>query len=260
MNSEHPSSLKTLLDTIARLRHPTQGCPWDIKQTHESLKPYLIEESYETVDAIDIGPTALKMELGDVLLQVVLHAQIASENGDFTFHDIVETLTQKLIYRHPHVFDEKKESLTEGEVLSQWERLKGKERKDGILSGVPEGLPALLKAQRVSEKAARVGFEWDSLEGVKDKILEEIKEFCEARMHGDTSDEVHDEFGDVFFALVQLARRLHLDAETCLQRATNKFITRFNHMEAQVGSSALETLTLSEFEKLWRKAKDATRN
>jgi tetrapyrrole methylase family protein/MazG family protein len=249
-------SFDSLCNIIARLRDPVSGCPWDKEQTHSSLKPYVIEEAYEVVDAIDESPTALKKELGDLLLQVMLHSQIASEADQFSAHDVVEALITKLIDRHPHIFSDTKAG-TSKEVLENWEKLKAKEKdgKESVLSGVPKTMPALLRAQRVSEKAARVGFEWTTFGEIKAKVLEEVKEFAaECNDQAASKDAVEDEFGDVLFSLVQLSRRMGFDAEAALQKSTNKFVRRFQKVEERVKSPISET-AIEELDRLWNAVK-----
>lgn len=262
-NTKPEEALLKFLEVIRQLRDPERGCPWDLEQTHASLKPYVVEEAYEVVEAIDQSPQALCKELGDLLLQIGLHSQIASESCSFDFAEVINSITEKLIHRHPHVFGDSSERLSSASaVTKQWEQLKqqevsssGVKEKKGILEGLPAALPALMKAQRVSERAARVGFEWQDLAGVRDKILEEIGEFATALAEsGASSDEAADEFGDVLFALIQLARRLNLNAEDLLHRSTNRFISRFQFME-QNSSQPLNELSLDELQELWQAAK-----
>lgn len=239
----------------ARLRDKDTGCPWDKEQTHQSLTPYVIEEAYEVVDAINHSPEDLVKELGDLLLQVMLHAQIASEQNRFTIEDVCEAISNKLIVRHPHVFGEvvAQDSKT---VLKNWEQIKQKELKDGksILDGVPTGMPALLRAQRVSEKAARVGFEWATIDEIKDKVYEEIKEFNETISNKEPKDRVEDEFGDILFALTQVGRRLGINTEEALQRSTDKFSRRFKSMESRVTKPLYEH-KLEELDGIWNEIK-----
>lgn len=246
-----------LVAIVAKLRDPNGGCPWDLEQTHQSLKPYVIEEAYEVIDAIDSDSESLKKELGDLLLQVVLHAQVAKDAGTFNIDDIVEILCEKLIKRHPHVFGDnetggKVEAKTTKKVLENWEQIKQKELKkdESILDGVPKGMPALLRAQRVGEKAARVGFEWRETADVKAKVLEEIQEFLES----DTIETNKDEFGDILFALTQLSRRLGLNSEDLLHTSTNKFTRRFKAMEKIVAGKVSDH-TLEELDKIWEQVK-----
>lgn len=270
-----------LIELMARLRAP-DGCPWDRKQTHESLKPYLVEEAYEVLETIDRKDAAgLREELGDLLLQVVFHAQIGGEAGAFTIDQILETLADKLIRRHPHVFGDKQDSdaSTAEEVLHRWEAIKRAERTraeaskpdsappgaaGSSLDGVPKTLPALLRAYQIQARASRVGFDWphtaDGLEQVVEKIEEEIGELTEAfgtERSGDGRDRVEAEFGDLLFALVNLARLLKVNPEEALRKATNKFSERFRYIEAQAAHAGrpVEKMTLAEMDALWEEAK-----
>lgn len=251
-----------LTAVIAKLRDPNGGCPWDLEQTHTTLKPYLIEEAYETIEAIDRHPEKLPEELGDVLLQVVLHAQVGKDGGAFSIDTIVEGLTQKLISRHPHVFGEvvAKDSK---QVLENWEALKKKERPAdvGILSGVPASLPGLLKAQRIGEKVARVGFDWADAAGVADKVSEELTEFLDAHKEATKEDRAHleEELGDLLFSLVQFARKLGVDAEDCLQRGNRKFIERFQKLEKLAGPE-MKSLGQQKLGELWDRIKAEERS
>lgn len=258
------------------------GCPWDRKQTHESLKPYLLEEAYEVLETIDQGDAQkLREELGDLLLQVLFHSQIAAESGSFTVEDVIETLATKLIRRHPHVFrtgDQAGQASNSEQVLAQWEDIKRAEREaagntQSALDGVPKILPALLRAYQIQARAARVGFDWPQsetgLEQVLTKVTEEIGELREAstlnqaRMKSesnnrpDTCEEIENELGDLLFSLVNLARFLKANPEDALRRATNRFIDRFHLVEAQaLGKGRLLTeMTLAEMDELWDEAK-----
>ena len=245
-----------LLRIVAQLRDPQKGCPWDREQTHASLKPYVIEEAFEVVEAIDAGPAKLSGELGDLLLQVALHAQIADEAGTFSISTVLDQLIHKLVSRHPHVFGDVSVSNS-AEVLKNWEEIKQKELDpdQSILDGVPKGMPALLRALRIGEKAARVGFEWSSVDQIKDKVLEEIAEFAEASVDPKTPRErVEDELGDILFAVSQLARRLNLNAEDLLQRSSDKFVRRFKAMEKIAGRS-LKQFSLQELDQIWEEVK-----
>jgi tetrapyrrole methylase family protein/MazG family protein len=263
---------------MAALRAPN-GCPWDRKQTHESLKPYLLEETYEVLETIDHGDEAkLREELGDVLLQVLFHSQIAAEAGTFTIDDVLETLAEKLIRRHPHVFatDGRPGSVTNSDqVLSQWEQIKRAEREaagrlQSVLDGVPKTLPALLRAYQIQARAARVGFDWPhnagGLEQIFGKIVEEVGELKQAL--GDTETdpasapptkqtEVEAELGDILFSLVNLARFLKVNPEEALRRATNRFVARFHVIEALASEQgrSLTDMTLADMDLLWGEAK-----
>ena len=244
-------------EIVAHLRAP-DGCPWDKEQTHASLRTHLLEESYETLSAIDSGDKAgMREEFGDLLLQIMLNSQIANEAGDFNVNAVVKGIYDKIIRRHPHVFGDVEVSGVDG-VLQNWEKLKEKERgkkKDGkgLLDGVPAALPALIQAQEYQVRAARVGFDWPEIEGVLEKIAEEIQEVKEA----DEPDHVAEELGDLLFALVNLARWKKVDAESALRGTNLKFKTRFAHIEAGAKQQArnLSDLSLDEMEALWQEAK-----
>ncbi len=237
---------------MAELR---RKCPWDRKQTHESLKKYLIEEAYEVIDAIDRKDwEALKEELGDLLLQPVFHARIAEEEGRFNIDDVVDHLCKKLIERHPHVFGEEEAKSAE-EVLKNWEKRKA-ERRNSVLDGVPKHLPALMRAYKLQKKAAAVGFDWQNVEDVERKVLEEWNEFWEAYKSGD-KEKIEHELGDLLFALVNLARFLKIDPEEALQRANERFIKRFSHVERKVRESGKDwkDFSLEELDRFWKEAK-----
>ncbi len=245
---------------IMRILRSDNGCPWDREQTHESIKKNLIEECYEAIDAFDSGDDrAFANELGDVLLQVVFHAQIASERNSFSFDDILYELCTKLITRHTHVFGEDN-AVSAEEALGSWEKNKKKEKSavsytDTILD-IPHGFPALLRAQKVSKKAAAAGFEWDDIEGVIDKVAEEAKEVSNAK----TQAEREEEFGDLLFTMVNVGRHLGIDSETALGSATSKFIDRFSRMESAViaDNKSLDDLTAAEMDGYWCKIKQNT--
>ena len=257
-----------LVDTIWRLRQP-DGCPWDRKQTHTSIAKNMIEEAYEAVDCIEANdPEHLREELGDVLMQVVLHAQIAADAGEFTCADVVRDIDEKLIRRHPHVFGEVPADNAD-EVLKIWDQVKLKEksakdenaeaegeRPDGLLDGVPTSLPALMQAQKVSRKAAAVGFEWDSTEAVWDQVAEERAEF-DAEEPG--TDARAMEFGDLLFALVNVARKEGIDAESALRASTAKFRRRWAAMEDTAFEQGfdLSDRSTAELNDLWGQAKAA---
>lgn len=255
--SDVTKELTELLKVVQDLRHPETGCPWDREQTHQSLTKYLIEEAYEVVDAITTTPNTLAEELGDVLLQILLHCQIASEEKHFSFEDVCRLLKEKLISRHPHVFGDQK-AATAAEVATLWEKRKQTESPEkGLLDGVPQSMPALLRAQRMSEKAARVGFEWPTLDGIREQILDEVREFVEAS-RGMESEEVFQEFGDILFSLVQLSRRLGFEAEGALQESNMKFLRRFRTME-RLAKRPIAEHTLDELQELWVRAKSEER-
>lgn len=254
--SDTAAAFLELVNVVAKLRDPNGGCPWDLKQTHETLKQYLIEESYEVLDAIDFEPEKLYEELGDVLLQVVLHSQIASERKDFDIKKVCHAISSKLIRRHPHVFGDV-EAKTSEQVLKNWEMIKQTELPSGksILDGVPRGMPALQRSQRLGEKAARVGFEWPTVGGICDQALQEVNEFLEvARAESLSQDRLEDEFGDILFSLAQLARRLNINSEEALHRSAQKFTRRFKGVEERAKPSMSE-LPLEELDRLWQEVK-----
>lgn len=264
--SDAREEMQSLVETIWRLRQP-DGCPWDRKQTHESIGKNMIEEAYEALDCIEAGDEAhLREELGDVLMQVVLHAQIAADAGAFTMADVARDINDKLIRRHPHVFGERSADSAD-EVLAIWDSVKLAEkgakdadaaeagdRPEGLLEGVPRSLPALMEAQKVSRKAASVGFEWETVADVWDKVAEERAEF-EAEATGTAEREL--EFGDLLFALVNVARKEGIDAESALRASTAKFRERWAAMEnaAYEGGVSLESLTTEQLNSLWDKVK-----
>ena len=251
------ASFEAFQEIVAHLRAP-DGCPWDREQTHASLRTHLLEESYEALGAIDSGDAdAMREEFGDLLLQIMLNAQIANEAGDFNVNAVVKGIYDKIIRRHPHVFGEVQVDGVDG-VLQNWEKLKEKERKNkkekkGILDGVPAAMPALTQAQEYQDRAARVGFDWPEIEGVLDKVREEIREVQEAT----EPDHVAEELGDLFFALVNLARWKKVDAESALRETNLKFKTRFAYIEAGAKKQErnLSDLSLDEMEALWQEAK-----
>ena len=256
--SSHHSS-DDLVEIMARLR---AGCPWDREQTHRSLVPYLIEETYEVVEAIEQGDDAsLCDELGDLLLQIVFHAQIGTESGRFTVADVVDALSNKMIRRHPHVFADAVIEDVDAQWKS-WENLKAQEKagreRASRLDGIPKHMGALQRGQRMQEKAARVGFDWPGVAGILDKLHEELTELAEARREADADGaHVREELGDVFFTLVNLSRALGIDAEGAVREANEKFYRRFAFMErraAQDGTPLTE-LSLDELEELWQQAK-----
>lgn len=264
--SDAREEMQSLVETIWRLRQP-DGCPWDRKQTHESIGKNMIEEAYEALDCIEAGDEAhLREELGDVLMQVVLHAQIAADAGAFTMADVARDINDKLIRRHPHVFGGRSADSAD-EVLAIWDSVKlaekgakdadaaeAGERPEGLLEGVPRSLPALMEAQKVSRKAASAGFEWETVADVWDKVAEERAEF-EAEAPGTAEREL--EFGDLLFALVNVARKEGIDAESALRASTAKFRERWAAMEnaAYEGGVSLESLTTEQLNSLWDEVK-----
>ena len=257
------------LEAIVKTLRSPQGCPWDRKQTHASLKRALLEECYEVLEAIDLNnPEHLKEELGDILLHVMLHAQIASETEEYNFEDVVNAICNKLIARHPHVFEpfpsmegrSNKINLDSVEdVMDHWQTHKAKEKseRESTLDGIPPALPALLKAHKLQEKAAHVGFDWSQTEQVIDKIQEEIQELRH-EINAREPEKIQEELGDLFFSLVNLTRFLHLDAEATLQSANTKFETRFRLMENRLKEKKgdLKNCSLEEMEQEWQKTKN----
>jgi len=264
-----------LVKVQARLRGP-YGCPWDVEQTHLTLRTYLIEEAYEVLEALDSGDDAkFAEELGDLLLQVVFHAQIATEARRFTAADVVREIHQKMVRRHPHVFGEKcaKDAT---EVLKNWEQIKAEERRSqklqqgternytlqqapaSLLDGIPHTLPAVMQSYQLTRRASRIGFDWDDVEGVIAKLQEELSELSAART-AQSSEQIEDELGDVLFAAVNLARFLKVDPEIALKRSNAKFTSRFREMErlARASGRALADVPRSEMELLWERAKAA---
>jgi len=266
-----------LIQLMAKLRAP-DGCPWDRKQTHDSLKPYLLEETYEVLETIDKQDDGkLREELGDLLLQILFHAQIAAERQAFSIEDVMQLLADKLVRRHPHVFGPKGGgALTPDQVYTNWEQIKKSERQqtgrsESVLDGVPKTLPALLRAFQIQARASRVGFDWpqngEGVHQVMGKVKEEIEELTEAYVArndqaGDAERSaaqrhLEDEMGDVLFSLVNLARFLKFNPEDALRRATDRFADRFHFIEAEAARTGrtLDSMTLDEMDALWKKAK-----
>lgn len=246
--------LKELVEVIARLRAP-DGCQWDREQTHTTLRPNMLEEAYEAVDAIDDNDMKhLQEELGDVLLQVVLHAQIASEEGAFSIEDVARELKEKLIHRHPHVFGNVKVSSTT-DILDNWEKLKAEEKKHrkSAMDGISKSQSALMSAQKISKKAVKTGFEWPDEKSLYECIYSEFEEFKEAEKE-DNKEHMEEEFGDILFAVVNLARWNKIDAEQALLKANKKFMKRFRKME-ELAEKPLEEYSFEEYDKLWKQAK-----
>ncbi|EKF73927.1 nucleotide pyrophosphohydrolase [Alcanivorax hongdengensis A-11-3] len=257
------SNIETLLSIMARLRDPQSGCPWDIKQDFDSIAPYTIEEAFEVAEAIaQRDYPELKEELGDLLLQVVFHSQMAAEQGLFAFQDVVQTLNDKMVRRHPHVFGEASAD-DEQTVKANWEQIKQQERArkgrdhDSALDGVPAGLPALQRAAKLQKKAARVGFDWPDTAPVREQVDHELAELDEALQNGH-KDAIEDEFGDVLFTLVNLSRHLKIDPEQALRRASAKFEKRFRIMEKE-STNSLKTMDSGALEAAWQAAKKSLR-
>jgi nucleoside triphosphate diphosphatase len=266
------SDIRRLIDIMAALRDPIRGCPWDVQQTFASIAPFTIEEAYEVADAIERGATEdLREELGDLLLQVVFHARMAEEAALFDFGGVVEAITTKLVRRHPHVFGEAS-ALTADEVKTLWGRIKAEEklaklaseaanegraeRKSSALDGVPLALPALSRAMKLQEKAGKVGFDWNEVRAVLEKIREEIIE-VEAEIAEGSPQALSNEVGDLLFAAVNLARHLKIDPEAALRSANAKFERRFAHIEMRLaeGGRTPDGASLDEMERLWVEAK-----
>ena len=255
--------MQSLLDVMQRLRDPDGGCPWDLEQSFQSIAPYTIEEAYEVADAIereDYGE--LKNELGDLLLQVVFHAQMANEAGLFDFADVAGAIGSKLVRRHPHVFGDASHA-TAGAVVNSWETIKSEERQEkqqnGTLDDVPTNLPALMRAHKLQKRAARVGFDWSEISDVIAKVGEEMRELQhEIDLASDANrDRIMDEAGDLLFSCVNLTRHLQLDAEDCLRAGNRKFEQRFRRLEVSVLESGqkLEDLSLAEMDAIWNAVK-----
>lgn len=231
-------------------------CPWDREQTHASIRHSLIEEAYEVVESIDHNDLQeLKKELGDLLLHVVFHSNIAEEGNEFTLEEVIDGITEKLIRRHPHIFSDTKVSGAH-EVKQNWEKLKMQEGRESLMDGVPKHLPALLRAHRLTDKASKVGFDWEKKEDAWRKVEEEIGELHQA-LAGSEPDNVEEEFGDLLFALVNYSRFIEINPEIALTGAVNKFITRFHHIEKRLKESGKDVTSssLEEMDKLWKEAK-----
>ncbi|GDY24424.1 nucleoside triphosphate pyrophosphohydrolase [Agarivorans sp. Toyoura001] len=269
--NQRPYTMDTLLGIMAKLRDPEVGCPWDQQQHWQSIVPYTIEETYELVDAINQAIESkdfsdVKLELGDVLFQVVFYAQFGQEQGDFNFADVVDGICEKLIRRHPHVFTEQ-DFADEAAITANWEAEKAKERagksasKASVLDDVPMALPALSRAQKLQKRCANVGFDWPSVEPVIDKVKEELEEVQEAIASKQPQD-VAEEIGDLLFSCVNLARACDFDAEDLLRQANQKFSNRFRGVEALAAESGkdLKQMSLEEMDALWDKVKENYKN
>lgn len=252
-------NLEELIDVVAKLRAP-DGCPWDREQTHTSLRPNMLEEAYEAVDAIDENDMAhLREELGDVLLQVLLHSQIASESNEFTLDDVTKELKEKLIHRHPHVFGTAKINNAD-DVLKTWDKLKSEEKTErkSAMDGLSRSQAALISAQKISKRAVKTGFEWPNEESLYDCVMSEIEEFKEAEIEKD-KNHMEEEMGDILFAIVNLARWNKIDAEQALLKANKKFEKRFRKME-DLATKPLNDYSFEEFDNLWKQAKKSLGN
>ena len=258
-NEKYAEKFVKLLDIMDRLRGEN-GCPWDLEQDHKTLLPYIVEETYETVEAIeDECPHKLSEELGDVMLQIVFHSRIGKETGTFDVGDVLDSINEKMIRRHPHIFGDTKVNSSK-EVLQNWEEIKLKEKshtkRESLMDGVPRDLPALLKARRLQERAAQVGFDWPEIDGVIDKIEEEIGELRGALRTKDR-DKIMDELGDLLFALVNVGRWLSINPEEALRHTSKKFIRRFKYIEnfAKENKMDLNKMDVWDMEEIWKDAK-----
>lgn len=269
---EPSRNIDRLLEIMAALRAPETGCPWDVEQDFRSIAPYTLEEVYEVIDAIERDDMDdLREELGDLLLQVVFHSRMAEEQGSFAFGDVVDAITRKMIRRHPHVFGDA-EARSAGMAKGSWNRIKAEEKaeraarrtalgldtgeKSGYLDDIPHAFPALLRALKLQQKAAKVGFDWSEAAPILDKIAEETAELKEAMAEGG-KDKVEEEYGDLLFAMVNLGRHLEVDAETALIAANEKFRRRFHFIEKSLeqSGSSLDAASLDEMEAIWTEAK-----
>ena len=259
-SDSNSAAFQRLVDLMARLRGP-DGCPWDRKQTPASLRPFLIEECFEVVDALEERvPDKVKEELGDLLFQIVFHARLAEEEGQYTIRDVIEAIVEKMVRRHPHVFGTERLS-TDREVLATWEEIKKKEKgyedRRSLLEGVPRNLPGLLRAHRLQERAARVGFDWSHLNEVLPKLDEEVAEFKES-LKEENAANVEEELGDLFFTLVNISRFLGVDPEEALRKTISKFVHRFRFIEEEAAEAgkALSDMSLEEMDSLWERSKN----
>lgn len=256
--SKNTDAITLLLEVMSQLRDPNYGCSWDCAQTHQSIAAYSIEEAYELYDALLAGEDrAIRDELGDLLLQVVFHAQIAQERKAFDFDDVANAIAQKMIRRHPHIFSQNAKNPD----ATSWEDIKQKERIEknlnSILDDIPLSLPALTRSLKLQKRAARVGFDWDDVQQVLDKLHEETQELVEARTHKSHAD-ICEEFGDMMFVMVNISRHLDIDPEDALRAANRKFTRRFRYIETKFNNDqeALKKATIQELEKLWIEAKN----
>ncbi len=256
MSRRESKSFEQLVSLMRKLRSK-KGCPWDRTQTHRSLLPYLLEEAYEVLDSVEKkDDLKLKEELGDLLLQIVFHSEIAREENRFDIYEVIGNLREKLIQRHPHVF-KKKKKLSSTQVIKNWEHIKlATSNNKSVLSGIPEKLPALLKAYRVGEKVSRYGFDWQRKGDILPKLKEELREFEKAYRRKNRK-RIEEEFGDIFFTLVNLSRHLKINPELALGRTVQKFIRRFNYIEEELSRNkkSLRETSLKELDNLWEKSK-----
>ena len=258
--------MSEILNSLSKLIKITEtlmgddGCPWDKVQTRESLKPYLVEETYEVLEALDENdPEKIKDELGDLLYQILFHSKISSLKGEFDFRDVIDNLSEKMVRRHPHVFKQEKLN-TPDQVIGQWEEIKKKENnkanQKSILDSIPINLPSLIKAQKLQKKAAKEGFDWDQINDVFDKLDEEISEFKEAILKKKSAD-IQNEIGDILFVITNIAKFHKIDAEEALRSTNNKFIKRFQYIEQKLEGKGktLKDSSLEEMERYWQEAK-----
>jgi tetrapyrrole methylase family protein/MazG family protein len=257
--SDATESFRKLIEIVDTLMGEN-GCPWDNVQTRESLKPYLVEETYEVLEALDTNdPDQIKDELGDLLYQILFHSKISSKNNEFDIKDVLNNLKEKMVRRHPHVFKEGQIN-TPDQVIERWEEIKKEEKTHSnhpsILDSVPKQLPSLLRAQKLQKKAAKEGFDWDEISDVFDKLDEEISEFKSAVLEGKGTD-IQSELGDILFVLVNIAKFKKIDAEEALRSTNNKFIKRFQHIEKEVAKQGktLKETSLEDMERHWQNAK-----
>jgi len=263
-SNNHP--IDTLLNIMTQLRDPENGCPWDIEQTFDTISPHTIEEAYEVAEAIDNKDMEeLKSELGDLMFQVVFYSQMAKEEGSFSFNDVLDSINQKMIDRHPHVFGEEKITDARAQIIA-WEETKAEERRRksetssaplSALDGVANALPALVRAVKLQNRAARVGFDWPDINPVFDKIDEEIQELKEEIQSESSTAHIEEEYGDLLFVIANLGRHLGLDAEISLKKANNKFTRRFNGVETKLSNrnKSPKTSNLEEMDNLWNEVK-----
>ena len=250
-----------LVKIIAKLRDPQDGCPWDLEQTHQSLLKYLVEESYEYLHAAEENiPTKMEEELGDVLLQILLHSQIAAEKNNFTFESICQRLTEKLIRRHPHVFSKQFDKINSSQVVTNWQEIKKSEKKDMPVSRIDDSFlhfPSLMAAEKIGKKTAQIKFDWNSPQEVQDVVEDEWKEL-KKELHDHNCAKIEEELGDLLFSLAQLARHLKIDPEFALRGANRKFIRRFQQMEEMIAKDGqhLEKMDQKEMDVYWKKVKE----
>lgn len=256
MKKKDSKAFNQLVNLMSKLRSK-KGCPWDRAQTHRSLLPYLLEEAYEVLDSVEKkDDLKFKEELGDLLLQIIFHSEIAREEKRFDIFEVIDNLRAKLIQRHPHVF-KKRKKVSSNQVIKNWEHIKlATSENKSVLSGIPKTLPALLQAYRVGEKVGRYGFDWQKREDILLKLEEELKEF-ERAYHSKNKKKIEDELGDIFFTLVNLSRHLKINPELALRKTVGKFIQRFNFMENELSRSkrSLKETSLKELDSLWEKSK-----